>query len=1223
MPPPAVPALPDSERRTAYSLSGGTGPLAVNFAIYGDGTDYWDWVEVWLNQIRVDYNDAARGWSLTSPSGPIGSIARPITDAVINFNAAQSGPVQIIGARRPRRVAQYNENAGIPARDENQNLTDMVAMQRESWDFAHARVLSVPGGETLSTIPNANLRKNLLLGFDGSGNPNLVTPTAFGAVSAGQPIIGGTNNTLLYDNTGSVGFATVGAGLSLSGGVLTAPASGPGVSQGVTVTPIVNVLGFGAVGDGVHDDTSAIQAAIDYAFANHIVTIYVPSGFYLTSLPLWLDLPGGMRGTGLSAWSSGTTYALNAVVTYLGQPWISLSGSNVNNTPSMASTFWQISPQAAGNTGFSFNFYGDQGMGSGDNNGTMILPNFNNGTAIYVGPVQAGRIASITLSGPPNRVSNGSWPNYRQTQDYRGAGILTAAHGNGSERFLIERCLINNFYTGIGIGQAGPQAGLGADNKLIYNTILNCAYCVLINFNQAYTNGLIDNGMQGNVLVATLQGTGANIWGGNLSPGQSYGTELQCSSFTNRTSAHAQENYYTWQCTLSAPTWIGNVSVTGASGTGTNATVTFAAMPQPFPIGSTVFVQGIVPAGYNPGGSPGGVTVISSTTTSFTYANTTVAPYVSGGTLTQIYGGPFNQDNSPTTVSFGGKLWFAAGGSGAITPTLGQSPWIELSLLVNFQSGDGTPIVHSVFNDWFFPTANYGVVPAQITGYDANTHIASFSTRANYGGKTPNLFYPGTTSFDLIPVTDTGPFSTDLGNTTTCWAAEIPVLMWGSPIQCYASFLEETQGGPTRLIDTTIYFHGPIPSTIDGMYLDSSPDCYLLAPDYSGASGGIIYPNSTYFRSEYAAAQIAPSVVSSQGPLEIRNVNFQTNSNLRMIASAALKLTGCTSGSSMIINGSSTPSSGPWPDLDIGIPNPSVISSDNYFNVPITMVSNSRFSGFAYLGTGKSRGDQIDTTGGVPYLSLDHTQALLGPLPTLTPSGSGQNVTWSYSGAAALPCLCGGVDYPVMRSIASSNPANPNFGQKVFVVPGIVGPGNVTVTGATVGDAVLWATNLTTPADVTSNFARSITSNNNVAQTGTLTGQIQIAIQTPQFISSNHQGFSYGFNLTTTNVPNLKWRYIGGSLTVYCNLELIFLIFPGLYVAFNNGSGVGAYRMVVDVYPHYSYSQGGSLPWFVLAPVRGSSSGLEGTAGTVYTSTGSPHGETAIIYQQPYVLNVS
>ena len=40
---PPVPALPDTERRTSYSVSGTTCACAVNFAIYGDSTDIDEW----------------------------------------------------------------------------------------------------------------------------------------------------------------------------------------------------------------------------------------------------------------------------------------------------------------------------------------------------------------------------------------------------------------------------------------------------------------------------------------------------------------------------------------------------------------------------------------------------------------------------------------------------------------------------------------------------------------------------------------------------------------------------------------------------------------------------------------------------------------------------------------------------------------------------------------------------------------------------------------------------------------------------------------------------------------------------------------------------------------------------------------------------------------------------------------------------------------------------
>lgn len=73
---------------------------------------------------------------------------------------------------------------------------------------------------------------------------------------------------------------------------------------------VVNVKDFGAVGDGVHDDTAAIQAAIDSG-----KNIFIPMGVYLCGRELELKTKGQIiTGAGAGAgYRSGNN---NTVISY-------------------------------------------------------------------------------------------------------------------------------------------------------------------------------------------------------------------------------------------------------------------------------------------------------------------------------------------------------------------------------------------------------------------------------------------------------------------------------------------------------------------------------------------------------------------------------------------------------------------------------------------------------------------------------------------------------------------------------------------------------------------------------------------------------------------------------------------------------------------------------------------------------------------------------------------
>jgi hypothetical protein len=173
--PPAVPALPDSERRTAYSISTSTCACAVNMALYGTGNDVDSWIQVWVNGVRKLSTDPTYGWGLTSPTGSLSTIPRPITDAILTFTSPQTATIQIVGAERPRQLSQFQENRGVAARDLNQRFTEDRAITRELWDKTNdltGRGLFFQPGITTGAMPQPAVCENSLLGFDISGvNP--------------------------------------------------------------------------------------------------------------------------------------------------------------------------------------------------------------------------------------------------------------------------------------------------------------------------------------------------------------------------------------------------------------------------------------------------------------------------------------------------------------------------------------------------------------------------------------------------------------------------------------------------------------------------------------------------------------------------------------------------------------------------------------------------------------------------------------------------------------------------------------------------------------------------------------------------------------------------------------------------------------------------------------------------------------------------------------------
>jgi hypothetical protein len=111
----------------------------------------------------------------------------------------------------------------------------------------------------------------------------------------------------------------------------------------------VSVTDFGAKGDGVTDDTAAIQAAIDAfkptsigveGLPNQSKYIYIPEGVYIITAPIkiysGINLYGDGAASTLKAGPSLTTHMLELVATIINQcRWVSISSLNFQGTGSV------------------------------------------------------------------------------------------------------------------------------------------------------------------------------------------------------------------------------------------------------------------------------------------------------------------------------------------------------------------------------------------------------------------------------------------------------------------------------------------------------------------------------------------------------------------------------------------------------------------------------------------------------------------------------------------------------------------------------------------------------------------------------------------------------------------------------------------------------------------------------------------------------------------------
>ena len=322
MPLAPLPTITTTPRYTFATLTAQR-IVSIPFPIFGDGGD-----------CLVLLNGAVQtiGWSLKSPSGSLATLARPITDGFIEFDADTTGLVQVFGRHIPRRATNLTEGAGPSARDFNYEALLDKAILSEFFERM-GRTIELPVGIGGAQLFNLDEVKGRILGFDPvTGNVGLYTPILT-TIGAGQVV----DSNLASMPQGTIKGRAAGAGSGAPGNLTAAQVLALiGLIPNTSLANMPASTVKGSVAGGPPDDLTAAQLRTIIGNVSSATAGLAPASGggtvnFLRADGTWTS-PGDIVLATQQATTSGTQFDFTGLPAGLNEIVVSFDGVSLSGT---------------------------------------------------------------------------------------------------------------------------------------------------------------------------------------------------------------------------------------------------------------------------------------------------------------------------------------------------------------------------------------------------------------------------------------------------------------------------------------------------------------------------------------------------------------------------------------------------------------------------------------------------------------------------------------------------------------------------------------------------------------------------------------------------------------------------------------------------------------------------------------------------------------------------